>query len=251
MIVPDKELRVKVNEDHITMSIFDTDSPKANILFAGGVGIKQSFYFSFIDFIRNNGYRVFTFDYRSIGKSRNRDIRKYDVKLSDWAEDIQSAINHVRDEYDGKFIYLAHSFGGQIFGMLDAQPEKSIFICSQNGYYKYYKSPRKFYLMWRFLSPLLYSILNYFPGMRLGMGQDLCKASIKQWKGWCLQKNYLMDDEELNIKNYGEYTGKIISYAITDDEWGGINAVDSVTSWYENADTVRIKYIQPIMVLKK
>lgn len=227
----------------IVCNRFTPDDPSRGVvLFAGGVGIKQIFYAEFLEYIAEAGYTVISFDYLSIGQSKALHISNYSVNLYDWKYDIEAVYRYINLKFmDSEKIYLTHSFGGQIYGFLNIKVDKLLFIASQNGYFWYYRN--KFYgLFWKFLVPMINLFKSYFPAKAFGMGEDLTINGIRQWRKWCLSKNYLIDDHTIP-KDYAKIRDKIIAIAIEDDEWGGPKAVASMMSHYTNAivEQVNIK----------
>ena len=187
---------------------------------------------------------VYTLDYRSIGASRYFPIRKYDIQLIDWKDDINLLIDHVAENHPDEMItYIAHSYGGQIFGYVNQMKiGKVIAIASQNGYWKYYSKPRKYSIFWYLLVPFLTTLFGYLPAKRFNMGEDLAKGVINQWKKWCTSENFLFDDTTLdNLDRYQEFKGKIYAVSFDDDEYGGHEAVESMMSNYINSDLEFVK----------
>ena len=216
-----------------------SEPPRGVVLFAGGVGIKQTFYNEFLEFIAIAGYTVISFDYYSIGQSKALHISDYTVNLYDWKYDIEAVYRYINLKYmDIRKIYLTHSFGGQIFGLLNISADKLLFIAPQNGYFWFYKN-KLYGLFWKLIVPIVILFKSYFPSKAFGMGEDMTINSIRQWRKWCLSKNYLMDDKTIP-KNYDKVRKKITALAIEDDEWGGPKAVSSMMGYYTNATVEQV-----------
>lgn len=245
IIKPDVIIELGEDISKISCSKFiPMGNPRGVIVFTAGVGMQQTFFYNFISFLRNGGYIVYTLDYRSIGASKYYPIKKYDLKLVDWKDDINLLINHVVTNHPSdKITYVCHSYGGQIFGYVNKeQIGKVIAIASQNGYWRYYSKPRKHFFFWYLLIPLLTKIFGYLPAKRFNMGEDLPKGVIYQWKKWCTSTNFLFDDASLeNLDVYHEFKGKIHAVSFDDDKYGGHEAVESMMSNYDNSDLDLIK----------
>lgn len=245
IINPDEIFELGLDNNKISCSKFIPEGiQKGVIVFTAGVGMQQTFFFNFIEYIRNNGFFVYTLDYRSIGASKYLPIRKYDLKLVDWRDDINLLIDHVSNKHPTeKITYVCHSYGGQIFGYVNhVKIEKVIAIASQNGYWRYYSKPRKYFFFWYLLVPFLTTLFGYLPAKRFNMGEDLAKGVIKQWKKWCTSENFLFDDTSLdNLDKYQEFKGKIHAVSFDDDHYGGHEAVESMMSNYINSDLKFVK----------
>ncbi len=244
-IEPDEIFELGKDRNRISCSKFNPDGvSKGVIIFTPGTGMQQTFFYNFIDFIRSKGYIIYTLDYRSIGASRFFSLKSYEIKLVDWRDDINQLVEFVANTHPSERItYMAHSFGGQIFGYIKHENiEKMITIASQNGYWRYYSKPVRYFFFWYLWIPMLTKLFGYLPAKRFKMGENLVKGVIYQWKNWCTNENYLFDDASLdNLDKYKEYTGKIHAISFDDDQYGGHEAVENLISNYTNADLNLIK----------
>ncbi len=236
------EFVIEVNSDNVHCVEFPSKSNKV-IIFAPGVGIRKTFYYPFLRYLNDNGYTVFTLDYRGVAQSRFIPLKQYKIKLIDWVDDLSSLIAYADKKYSSaEFIYIAHSFGGQIFGFLPTDRFNcAVMINSQNGYWRYYRHKTSLFLFWKLLFPILVNLLGYFPGKKLKLGSDLPFGVAYQWRKWCLSPNYLFDDSELNWEeHYKQVKTPILAYATEDDEYGGEDAVQSIQSHYSNSTIITL-----------
>src|SRR3712207_6777199 len=65
-------------------------TPRGVVLLSCAMGVKQDFYFSFAEFLAQEGFAALTFDYRGAGSSVperfRRSLRGFDADLFTWAE---------------------------------------------------------------------------------------------------------------------------------------------------------------------
>lgn len=226
-------------ENKITGTLFEGADDTKIIFFAGGTGIKQTYYSKFLDYLCNKtGYSVVSFDYQSIGQSKFKPVHKYDIDFYFWRHDIELVLEYVRNRFkDRKIIYLAHSYGGQFFGTLQETSgvEKLIFIASQNAYWKNYAKPHKYWLFWKFMVPVISLFSKHFPAKKIGMGEDMPKGVVMMWRKWCLLENYFFDDPYVDTSEFSKVKIPLTCYAMIDDEWGNVEAVKFIKNKYNNS----------------
>jgi predicted alpha/beta hydrolase len=157
-------------------------------LFCAGGGIPARVYRRFAAWLAAaHGLPVLLFDYRGIGRSRPESLRGFDARLEDWAEqDCAAAIAWLRARYPGaRLAGITHSIGALV---LAATPnarelERFLLIAAHTGYCGDYH-PRWRLLMtlfWHRFVPGLAALVGYFPGRRLGLGEDLPGGFARQW----------------------------------------------------------------------
>lgn len=199
---------------------------RAVVLIAPATAVPQGYYAKFARYLATQEFRVVTFDYRGIGRSKPKSgLRGFEARMRDWAAlDLAAAVDYADKLAGGKpLLYVGHSFGGQALGQLpnNHKISRALFAASQIGYWKLFPAPEKYrvWFMLRVLGPTLYTIFGYVPG-KLGMGEDLPKGVFKEWAGWCMKPRYLYDDETLEArKNFSNYHGALRAIGMSDDDW--------------------------------
>lgn len=219
--------------------------PIAATLFDGGdkavlvmpaTGVPQAYYAKFATYLAGRGFTVLTFDYRGIGRSLRGDIRKVDARMRDWALlDAARAF----DFLDGESVSIVgHSFGGQAVGLLPhpARIARVLVVGSQSGYWRHWPALGRAW-MWpvtRFALPALSRLHGYFPGSRLGFGEDLPKGVAIEWASWCQHPLYLVG--ALGVaERYRGLRAPLRAYAISDDAFAPARAVAALLELYPNA----------------
>jgi predicted alpha/beta hydrolase len=208
------------------------------VLVMAATGVPQEYYAKFAAFLAERGFTVLTFDYRGIGRSLHGPLRSVKAGMRDWAV-LDGAVAF--DFLDGtglKLLVVGHSFGGQSFGLLP-RPERiaaALTVGSQSGYWKHWPPLGRAW-MWPSTHiglPLVPRLLGYFPGSRLGFGEDLPRGVTIEWARWCRNPRYLVGDLGVE-REYARVTAPIRLYAISDDAFAPRRAVEALAGLYENA----------------
>ncbi|MCY3413750.1 MAG: hypothetical protein INQ03_19050 [Candidatus Heimdallarchaeota archaeon] len=229
-------------EEIIRGRIYPGERKDYVIVFAGGTGIKQSYYGNFLEYIsQTSNLPVISFDYRSIGESKFKELQEYDLELYDWRIDIGMVLDYTRKQYPGReIIYMAHSFGGQFLGVVEdiKDIKKLIFIAVQNAYWKNYAKPYTYWFFWKVITPIISLFFNYYPAKKIGMGEDMPKGIVNSWKRYCMRPNYFFDDPEFDLSGYDKIELPLTAFKIIDDEWGCRgNAVEFFVDRYPNTES--------------
>ena len=199
-------------------------------------GVPQSYYAKYAAYLADRGFRVLTFDYRGIGRSRDGDVRRYRARMRDWA--LLDAAAAAGFFGGGELRVVGHSFGGQALGLLPV-PERiraALVVGSQSGYWRHWPALGKLW-MWPATHiglPLVAKLLGYFPGSRLGFGEDLPPGVAVEWASWCRHPQYLVG--ALGVADaYARVRAPVRAYAISDDPFAPLAAVEALRALYPNA----------------
>ena len=252
------KILIKTAQAHaISITEFITlDNPKASVLISSATGVKQRLYYKFSEFLRQNNFNVYTFDYAGIGSSKQESLKKFNTSASSWAtNDLEAVINHVKlHNKDTKLIIIGHSIGGQLIGLAPSSKlaDGIILVASQTGYLKFWKGINrlKMYATWYFLIPVLTFLFGYFPGKQIGAFEDLPKNMALEWQKWCCSKNYLFDHHPNAEQKYNAIHCSLVSFSTENDNYAPKSAVDWLTDKYVNALTQRKHLIPKDLGLK-
>jgi predicted alpha/beta hydrolase len=205
------------------------------VLIMPATGVPQSYYAKFAAYLAGRGFSALTFDYRGIGRSLEGSIDKSKARMRDWATlDAAAAF----DSLQGKVSIVGHSFGGQALGLLP-DPSRiagAVMVGSQSGYWRNWPALGRAW-MWPATHvglPLVSRLFGYFPGSRLGFGEDLPAGVALEWARWCRNPRYLVGD--LGVEDaYARVEARIRAYAVTDDPFAPRRAVDALGRLYPNS----------------
>ena len=226
-------------------------APRASIVIGGAMGVRQSFYEPFAQWLAGQGLRVWTFDYRGSGDSHSgASLRGFEADLFDWARDYEAVIDAAKAVApDAPLYLLGHSLGAQLPGFLQRpeQVDGLVSIAAGSGYWRENapKLKRSILYFWFVLVPLVTRLFGYFPGRKLRKVGDLPRGVILQWRRWCLNPRYSVGAEgELAARSYSRVRFPVLALSMTDDELMTLAGTNSLLSFYTGAPSA-IERIAP------
>ena len=165
----------------------DALDPHDVLLFNAGGGLAVRRYRHFLRFLAGAGFPTLAYDYRGIGSNRPPKLRGFASGLEDWAEfDHAGAIDDIRTRYpNARLTTISHSIGGLIACTAPngADQARLVLIGPHTGYWRDYgvgwKLPMT--LMWHGIMPVISRVVGFFPGSRLGLGDDFPLRFAMQW----------------------------------------------------------------------
>ena len=120
--MPPEARRIEVDRGAaIELRLFEPAAGAAvgAVLIGGAMGVRQSFYRPFAQWLADQGYVVATFDYRGVGDSRGPSLRGFEADLFAWARDTDAAIDaHSTAPAHLPLYVIGHSLGAQLPGLL-------------------------------------------------------------------------------------------------------------------------------------
>jgi predicted alpha/beta hydrolase len=252
--MPDiQELNIQTEDNYrivATQFTPDIDNGKT-VLISAATGVAQRFYVKFATYLAQNGYTVFTYDFRGIGKSKHQgSLRGLKATYFDWsAKDMRAVADYAAKTFPNHKNYLiGHSFGGNSIGLTPASVrfDGIVTVAAQFGYWRNFqeKSHTKLVFLFKFLMPTVSHILGYFPSKRFGLGENLPKQAALDW---CL---FMMHPQSqlAYAKQYQSYYVAIkcpmLIISIDDDWMAPKKAVDMLAEkLYPNAQQKRVHIV--------
>jgi predicted alpha/beta hydrolase len=214
--------------------------PRASAVIHGATAVPQRYYERFAGHLAAAGLRVITYDYRGVGASRPRSLRGFQARMQDWATDAAAAMALAREE-DAPLLWIGHSFGGQLLGLLDEAREvkAALLVGSQLGYAGHWpaRMQPRIRLFWHVLVPGLTAALGYYPG-RVGLGEDLPAGVAREWRRWALQPGYYLDERPDARARLTGFARPLLFYSFTDDDFAPGKAVRTLLSLLPSAGLV-------------
>jgi predicted alpha/beta hydrolase len=158
--------------------------------------------------------------------------------MRDWASlDLAAALDWAAAHGD-PVVMLGHSFGGQAAGLAPNMDvaRAIVTVAAQSGYWGHYRVPEKYWYaaLWYAVMPAFAHTLGYFPGHRLGLGEDLPRGVALQWSGWCRSPRYVGD-----YTGHRRVTQPMLVLGFEDDPYASPRAVAAIHDEYTSASQER------------
>jgi predicted alpha/beta hydrolase len=236
----------------LAATVFTPESaPRAVVLINSATAVPRRLYRGFAACLAERGCAVLTYDYRGTGGSRPRSLRRFPARMRDWAAlDAAGAIDHVRAVWAALPLrVVGHSFGGQAVGLVpnNSEIERALLVAAQSGYWRFYLTPlerARVWAMFNLVLPPVARVLGYAPGW-LGIGEDLPRGVVLEWRGWCMRKGFFFDDATLDaLANFSRYSGPLRAIGIDDDPWATRPAIEALVAHFTGAEVQRVQ-IEP------
>ncbi|HEY9048550.1 MAG TPA: alpha/beta fold hydrolase, partial [Ohtaekwangia sp.] len=254
-----KEVLTVVARDgiHLSATCFIAKHPHERVvLINSATGVKQQFYSDFAKWLANEGFHVYTFDYRGIGNSRPENLKDVLYDMHDWSADVDAMISYISHEHPhARLIIAGHSIGGQLIGManLSHQADAFVMIGSQTPYWKNYPGfimKLKLLLFWYILIPVLTRLFGYFPTSRFNLFEDLPEEVARQWSRWARNRNYIFDELPAEQKSFEALRQRTLVISFADDTLAPPAAVQDLNRFYKNLKREHW-HLHPDDVMKK
>ena len=224
----------------------DAESCRAGVLIVGAMGVEQHYYGAFAEWLAAQGHFVVTFDYRGVGHSRplryRASLRGFDADVTTWAtRDVPAAIDHLSARIGTKpLLWLGHSLGGQILGQVPNRERVTAMMTVATGSGYWVQNAWRLRLLawwlWFFMAPIAVRVAGYFPGRRLKKVGDLPAGVMRQWRAWCLNRDYCVGALGNAARDeYARITTPILALSFTDDEFMSRANTESMHGFYVSA----------------
>ena len=221
------------------------------VVLPAAMGVKQSFYFPFAQYLAERGFAVLTFDYRGMGESAPKRLRGFVATLDDWAlRDYDAVLRHARADLDDRgptaprpLFVVGHSLGGQLAGIVPSRHliDGLVTIGSGSGYWRenVARLRRSVWFLWYVAVPLYTAVAGYFPGRRVRKVGDLPSGVMRQWSRWCRDPDYLVGVKAEARDSFATLTCPLLSLSFTDDEMMSARNIASLHGFYVAAAQTR------------
>jgi predicted alpha/beta hydrolase len=216
---------------------------QSTVIINAATGVKKEYYLKFTHHLVQNGYRVLVYDYRGIGGSAPANLKGFKTTMHQWGTlDMNAALNYlVHEKKADSVIWIGHSIGGQMMGLLDERHKikKVIAINCSIGYWRYFTFPYSImtFLLWTTIGPLLTAYYGYAPMGKIGWGESLPKGVYLEWRKWCLSKHHFTAflKENYNKIVFEDFTQPIIAITSDDDYIANAKTIKQLLTFYPNS----------------
>jgi len=231
------------------------DSQLGSVLICPAMGVTAKFYTPFARFLCDQGFHVLRIDYRGMGASLTEPMRVCPATMRSWAEvDIAAALVWIRQQLPANPIAaVGHSAGGQLAGISNSSipVHALLMVASQSGHWRLWSGFKRtgMWLLWQVVLPGLTNLCGRFPASALKLGKDLPRGVALQWAKWGRSKKYIASDAEL-AERYSKYTGSILAFSFSDDNFAPAAAVEELLSFYSSA-SIEHRIVEPHSLSQK
>jgi len=250
-----KQLRLRAADGYQIGAVFYAAlrprSPRQVAVLHGGAGIPALRYRRFARFLAEWGIPVLTYDYRGIGLSRPPVLRGFEARIEDWAElDATAAIAWLRERFPhDELLGISHSIGCLPLGGASnaAEQARIVLVGAHTGYYgdyrPLYRLPMAF--AWHGVMPAVTRFLGYFPGDRLGLGEDLPAGMALQWAERRLPElrpngaDLAQERMRRLLDNCAALQCPAIAISISDDAFATVAGVTRLLSYFSRLSSLQ------------
>jgi predicted alpha/beta hydrolase len=217
------------------------------LIINNGARVLQNKYTEFAEYVSNNNINVITYNYSDTDVPENK-LKTSKTSIQEWATcDMNTIIDSIVDmNSEAKIFVLGHSLGGQIIGLTEncAKLDGIILVAAQTGYWKFWPFPLNIinYLTWYLYVPMLLKTYGFFPKGKDKNLSHMPKRATTDWMKWCQSPNYLFENISLSEQYYNTIKCPLLSISFGDDLYATKQAVDWLTSKYQNVKLNRIHY---------
>jgi len=226
-----------------------TQAAERSVVFIPALAAPQEYLHFFASYLAGRGWGVLTFDYRSVGGSRDATADS-SVTLDDWVNlDLPAAVSEAKRRANPKFLAaIAHSIGGQLFGQSPIRHDVNgaLFIAAQRGIPKLYKGVGRLRVEYAYaVFPMLIRLFGRLPISSLTFPAACSGRAVRQWVEWG-RGGVFTDSGGANVESrFAEYRGPLTAVTVADDEYyAPAEAVEALTLMYRNAE-LRREIVRP------
>ena len=223
-------------------TVYEPARPEDTVLLLGGIGIRQRLYRHFAQWLAEQGIRVITADYRSVGESTvAADVR---VDLTTWGKvDIPAIFEAVCERY-GTPILVGHSFGGQALGLAAVmrQARRILLVTSGSADRRLFdRQMRAGMFAWFGLAyPVLTRLFGTLPSWAY-IGGGLRSSLVREWSHWIGTRGWLMGASAEASELFASVDAPVRAYSFTDDRVAPPLAVRALLDALTSADVDHIE----------
>ncbi|MBO3741256.1 alpha/beta hydrolase family protein [Actinoplanes flavus] len=213
------------------------EEPTAVLVVHPATATPAGFYRAFAEFLVENRIAVVTYDYRGTGRSGSP--REHPgLGMRDWIEhDVPAVTAWARERFPGlPQLAVGHSIGGHALALGHGGPELTAFALVAAHVATIRAIPgrverMRVRLVLNLLGPALGAVLGYVPARRMGLGEDIPVAAVRQWGGWGRLPGYLFDDPAMRAaERAAAVTQPVLMIGLSDDPWATPEQVDALAA---------------------
>lgn len=244
-----REVKILVTtKQAVTATVFTpVRNPAGVLVIHSATATPQGFYRGFAQYAAQAGYVALTYDYRGTGKS-GAAKENSKLRMRDWIqEDVQAVAKWAAEHYPNlPHFAVGHSVGGHAL-VLDYGTEKlsgAVIVASHVAAIRTIEplaERLRVMAILNVLGPVVSRAAGFMPGSRLGLGEDIPTAAMREWSRWTTKRNYFFDDPSMNAAaRAANMTVPVLALGAGDDPWASPKQMDQLTEHLQAADVRRM-----------
>lgn len=208
------------------------------VIIACALGVPQSFYERYANWLVQQGCVAYTFDWRGMAQSAPPSLRGFKAKLTDWAlHDAPAVMQLVAQRHpDLPISWFGHSMGGILFGLMPQHPaiDKVVTLGSGSGFNEHLARPLRYVIgaFWHVIVPLSVARHGYFAGARIKAVGDVPRGVVAQWKRWSGHPDFVVSEGAHVRQAYAGVRVPITAVLFTDDTMASPRGVKAMHAHY-------------------
>ncbi len=207
--------------------------PRAVLVVHPATATPAGFYHRFARYAAGQGLAVVTYDYRGVGNTARA---HRDLRMRDWLlEDAPSVTDFAAERFEGfRQVAVGHSLGGHalMLGAGGEHVDRFAIVASHLAAMHAIPDRRermRVNALLHGVGPALGALLGYVPGKRLGIGEDIPAAAVREWAGWTRLPRYFLDDPTFDASDRMAATrARVLGVGVDDDPWSAPAAIDAL-----------------------
>lgn len=234
-------LRIPARHDGYELSaeLFSpAGEPRAVALIGSAMAVRKSFYARFAEHLAERGLAALTLDYRGIGGSRPPgSLRGFDAQFHQWGErDLAGAADWLAGRFPrAPLLFVGHSAGAQLMGLLDGAPiRRALFASAGTAYWGAYRGRARAFMAAFFhaIVPAAVAVRGFLPMRAFGQGDDVPAGVALEWARWGRHPRYVASH---GGEKYTKYNQPLRALSIADDRYAPRAAVQGLLDLYPAA----------------
>lgn len=240
-------VQIPVESSFLQGVLWQSDAdPRASVVIHCATATPASFYSGFAAYLASNGYVVLTYDYRGIGRSGPAKRHRH-MRMRDWLlVDAPTASRWIKDAFPHIPAFaVGHSLGGQALALNAAGDSAGfVMVASHAGISELIpqRAERlRVKLLLNHIGPALARVFGYVPAKRLGVGEDMPAAAMREWSTWSNLPHYFFDDPSMDaLTRTQQVTCPVLVVGLSDDPWATPELIAWVTRLLSNAEVEKV-----------
>lgn len=218
---------------------------QATLLALPGIGVPRRVFRHIGPWLSSHGLRVVTLDYRGMfGSGGRRGLET--ASLTAWARlDAAGAIRDIEQRCPGPLALLAHSYAGQMAGLVDDFRKFQAVVTVGSGFgqpHHFSGRTRAFVTTsWYLTLPVVSRFAAQVPGW-LGLGERLPAGVAREWARWGRHPDWLLGHVAGARARYARFDRPILALDATDDDIGTVSAANALFAQYTGAAVERLRF---------